>query len=132
MPHGPGSTSGEVVVGVDATGSAPTLYFKVDSGTLKRHIPSDTSPYTPIQWGHWYHFVLHVKWATSASTGFVQLFLDGSEVIPQTAQQTLYNVSGASAYWKQGFYGADTLGGGNTVYQDGACWADSYAVAAAC
>lgn len=127
--HGPGSTSGEVVVGVDATSSAtsPALYFKVDSGTLKQRIVN------PIAWGHWYHFVLHVKWSTSASAGLVQLYVDGSEVVPLTAQQTLYNVSGASAYWKQGLYGANTGDStGNIVYHDGACRADTYADAAAC
>jgi hypothetical protein len=127
--HGPGSTSGEVVVGVDATSSAstPALYFKVDSGTLKQRIAN------PIQWGHWYHFVLHVKWSTSSSAGFVQLFVDGNQVVPQTAQQTLYNVSGASAYWKQGLYGANTGDAtGNTVYHDGACRADSFSAAASC
>ena len=132
--HQPGTGSPQVSFGVDPTssGTSPALYFKAEVGPLlKQRIVN------PVVWGHWYHFIFHVRWSTDPSIGFVQIFVDGNQVIPQTMLATLYaNTSTGEppgAYWKQGFYGMDMSNGlGNGDYQDGACRADSYAAAATC
>jgi polysaccharide lyase-like protein len=138
--HQPGTGSPQVSFGVDpsqamnsqTTCASPALYFKEDAGPqLKKQV---VGPH--IQYGHWYHFVFHAKWSAQPNGGFVQVFVDGNEVIPLTTTQTLYATTSTGvigAYWKQGFYGADmTNGQGIGDYLDGACRADSYAAAAAC
>ena len=125
--HGPGAAGAQEQFGVDDTSGTPRLYFEVDT---RQNGGSDYQkwPLGSLQFEHWYHYVLHVKWSTSSS-GYVQLWQDGTEVVPLTYHQTLYPISGASAYWKQGFYRA-TVNATNTVYQDGAVRADSYTAAA--
>jgi hypothetical protein len=125
--HGPGSTGAQEQFGVDATSGTPKLYFEVDT---RQNGGSDYQKWiiaNPLVYDHWYHYVAHIKWSTSSS-GFVQVWQDGTEVVPLTNHQTLYPVSGASAYWKQGLYRAN-VNQTNTVYQDGAVRADTLAAA---
>ena len=84
-----------------------------------------------LLYDHWYHYVLRVKWSRDPSVGLVELWQDGTEVVPPTNTQTMANVPGYSVYWKQGFYrGSPNYT--NTVYQDGMCRASTYEAAAAC
>ncbi|MGI8607232.1 MAG: polysaccharide lyase [Gaiellaceae bacterium] len=50
----------------------------------------------------WYDFVFHVRWGDSPSTGFVEVWVNGQQVVPLTPAATLY--SGNPVYLKQGFY----------------------------
>lgn len=77
----------------------------------------------PLQRGRWYDFVFHVKWSTSASTGFVEVWVNGSRVVPKTFTPTLYN--GQGTYLKQGYYRA-AYSGTTVVYHDGMRKGSSY------
>lgn len=54
--------------------------------------------------GRWYDLVFHVKWSADAKVGFVQVFVDGWEIVPKTFTPTLY--AGQGAYFKLGYYRA--------------------------
>jgi hypothetical protein len=69
----------------------------------------------------WHRIVLHKKWSSDPSVGFVEIWYDG-------AQQTMMNGStrvhhanlrpGYSAYMKQGIYRSDRIGGNAVMYLD--------------
>lgn len=55
----------------------------------------------PLEKGKWYDFELRVRWAHD-HTGYVQLFMNGQEVIPKTFKPTIYE--GNSVHLQQGLY----------------------------
>jgi hypothetical protein len=77
----------------------------------------------PLVKGHWADFVFHVRWSSDSSVGFVQVFLNGAQVVSQTSIGTLY--SGQGVYLKQGFYRA-ACSCTTVVYQDGMRRGSSY------
>jgi hypothetical protein len=93
---------------------------------------------TTLQYDHWYHFVVHARWAID-STGLVEIFVDGVNVVPLTHGATLRDQhSPASPDWTspgmhmtQGIY-RGAFSSTNTVIHDGLCRADSYSAAANC
>jgi hypothetical protein len=124
------------------------MYLGVDQGN---YTPGATSIFlnwgsrghfvvaNPLQYDHWYHFVLHAKWSIDPSVGFIELDVDGAHAIPRTYGATLYNTTVAHnpAYTAPGAYAemdlytrAGTYT--NTVIHDGFCRAASYAAAAGC
>ncbi len=54
----------------------------------------------------WYDFVLHVKWSSDPSVGFVEVWVNDEKVVPKTAAATLF--PGTGAYMKQGYYRSDS------------------------
>jgi hypothetical protein len=60
--------------------------------------------FAPVALNTWSDFKLQVGWSSALGRGFVQLMLNGRQVVPRTAISTLY--AGQSAYLKQGFYRA--------------------------
>jgi len=56
----------------------------------------------PIVRNRWYDFFLWVVWSADPAVGRVRLFLDGREVVPETAVATLY--SGSQVSPKLGLY----------------------------
>jgi len=125
------------------------MYMGVDQGN---YTPGSTSIFlnwgsgnrhhvlvNPLLYDHWYHFVMHAKWSTDPAVGFVELFADGTQVLPQTFGATLYNtnVSMNPEYTAPGSYAELDLYHGatsftNTVIHDGFCRAATYTDAAAC
>jgi polysaccharide lyase-like protein len=124
------------------------MYLGVDQGN---YTPGTTSIFlnwgsrghfvvaNPLQYDHWYHFVLHAKWSIDPSVGFIELDVDGAQAIPRTYGATLYNTTVArnpgwtapGAYAELDLYtraGTYT----NTVIHDGLCRAASHAAAAGC
>jgi hypothetical protein len=81
-----------------------------------------------IQYDHWYHFVLHVHWATDA-TGHMTLDVDGNtvwdEANPTLPADNPYGRLSLGMY--RGAWPAT-----NTVIHDGFCRAATYTDAAAC
>jgi Polysaccharide lyase len=80
------------------------LQETVYSGT--RNAPGITSSHVnlvPLQFDHWYHFQLFVRWSHSQSGGQVQLVLDGRTVIPLHQEQTMPS-DFTGQYLKQGMY----------------------------
>jgi hypothetical protein len=127
------------------------LYLGVDQGN---YTPGSTSIFldlgvpgarqhfvvaNPIQYDHWYHFVLHAKWSTDPSVGFLELDVDGVNVIPKQFGATLYDttvsrIPGATApgtYAELDLYHPGTSFA-NTVIHDGFCRASTAVDAAAC
>jgi hypothetical protein len=79
--------------------------------------------------GRWHDFVLHILWSSSASTGFVEVWLDGTMVVPRTMHATLW--LGEHAYLRVGYARAPSTSTGVTwtsaVYQDNFRRGDSLA-----
>lgn len=83
------------------------LRLQVRGGSLKANCDPQESrswDFAPITLNAWNDFQLKVGWSPIPGRGYVQLMLDGREVVPRTAISTLY--PGQSAYLKQGFYRA--------------------------
>jgi Polysaccharide lyase len=67
-------------------GTQPRLFFQVpggptnapDSQTFKRYYPL---PLSSLTLGHWYDVVVHVHWSGSATEGWFQCWLDGTNVL---------------------------------------------------
>lgn len=93
----------------------------------------------PIQYDHWYHFIVHAKWSTDPTVGFVEVLVDGTQVVPKTFGATLYDttvsqIPGATApgaYAELDLYHPGTSFS-NTVLHDGFCRAATYDAAVAC
>lgn len=89
----------------------------------------------PLQHGHWYDILLHVKWEPCASYaingkctnnngGFVEMWVDGNNVVPKTTHFTMDD--DGKAYLKQGLYHCNPTVHRNcpptntqTIYHDG-------------
>jgi len=72
---------------------------------------------SPLVRGHWNDFVLHVKWSSDPSVGFVEMYKDGELVVPKTMAPTQF--SGDRNYLKLGLYRNDTVSPVGVVYHDG-------------
>jgi hypothetical protein len=83
--------------------------------------------FPPLQLGRWYDFVVHIKWSSKPSFGFIEAWIDDVKVLPKTQTATLYR--GQGAYLKQGFYRAVSLLT-TTVYHVGTRVGGSYRVVA--
>jgi Polysaccharide lyase len=106
--------------GIDATSGTPKIFIGDHDGN---HVVTD------LQYDHWYHFVMHIKWATDP-TGLFEAYIDGNLVLGPSAQPTL-PADNPQGSWSLGMYRA-AWPSTNTVIHDGACRAASYAAAAAC
>jgi Polysaccharide lyase/Bacterial Ig domain len=70
----------------------------------------------PLEKGRWYDFVLHIKWSSDPTIGFVEVWVNGSRVVPKTITPTLYY--GQGVYLKLGYYRA-AYSETTVVYHDG-------------
>lgn len=77
----------------------------------------------PLTKGSWHDFVFHVKWSSNPSVGFVEVWVNGRNVVPKTFTPTLY--AGQSVYLKQGYY-RSAFSGTTVVYHDGMRRGTSY------
>jgi hypothetical protein len=72
----------------------------------------------PMNRGTWHTFRLHAKWSSSRSVGFVELYYDGTLVVPKTPVATM--IPGIDrAYVKQGLYRSPKTSGTSVLYHDG-------------
>jgi hypothetical protein len=92
----------------DTSHSPPAIKVRVLGGASNNCSPSSTRLLRPAQLtlGHWYDFVVHVKWSSDPSIGFIEGWIDRANVIPKIQTATLYK--GQGAYLKQGFYRASS------------------------
>jgi hypothetical protein len=97
--------------------SSPPLEIGLDGSnlTLDSH-STGTCPNTVLatatEWpvGKWIDINLHVKWSQSASTGYVQVYVNGVEKLPRTSCKTMEDGS-SRIYQTFGMYrGSDTAG----------------------
>ena len=69
----------------------------------------------PLVKNQWYDFVQHIKWSSDPSVGFLEMWMNGTSVVPYTQRATLY--TGQGAYLKLANYRA--AGGiASTIYHD--------------
>jgi polysaccharide lyase-like protein len=109
----------------DTSHSPPAIKLRVRGGGLHDcRVKYDVvrRP-APLQLDRWYDFVVHIKWSSKPSVGFIETWIDGVKVLSKTRTATLY--SGHGAYLKQGFYRAVSPLT-TTVYHVGTRAAGSY------
>jgi hypothetical protein len=99
------------------------LTLRVMGGSYSSPVRKDFT-LAPLQTGRWYDFVFHVKWSANSSVGFVQVWVNGNEVVPKTMTPTIY--SGQGVYLKQGYY-RSAYSGTTVLYLDGTRKGGSYA-----
>lgn len=92
-----------------------TIGLRVLGGSSESPIRKDLA-LAPLEKGRWYDFVFHVKWSADGSVGFVEVWVNGTRVVPKTMTPTLY--SGQGVYLKMGYYRA-AYSGTTVVYHDG-------------
>ncbi len=68
----------------------------------------------PLVRGKWRSFLFHVKWSKDAKVGFLELWLDGEQVIPKT-----YLMTDSRVYLKQGLYRNSDIAPDGIVFHDG-------------
>jgi hypothetical protein len=78
----------------------------------------------PLERGKWYDFIFHVRWATD-STGFVEVWVNGSQVVQKTNTPTAY--VGHSIYPMLAYYRPKGTSGTAVVYHDAMRRGESYA-----
>jgi Polysaccharide lyase len=120
---------------------APPLSFEVNDAVTPARLnfqawggPLDpttcTNPYrkkwnfAPLERNRWYDFVFHVKWSPDPRVGFVQVWVNGEEVVPKTHTATMY--TGQGIFLLLGFYRAPSSVT-SVVFQDGMRRGDSFA-----
>ncbi len=107
-------------IGIDAeSNSHPQLYLESESRnqkTCKRIRARKKWFLGPLQYDNWYDFTLHVSWSQDPTVGFVELWVDRTNVVPLTYVQTLDN--GGGVYLEQDLYRRD-FGATNVLYHDG-------------
>ncbi|TMJ98180.1 MAG: hypothetical protein E6G67_01025 [Actinobacteria bacterium] len=103
-----------VLFGVQNSAGVNYLFVSVRGGDARAPTVK-TWRLGDLQMSHWYDFVFHVKWE-SDRTGLVELWLDGTKVVPLTHIPTLYQ--GKPVYLKQGNY-RHPFDKTSVLYQDG-------------
>ena len=97
----------------------PPLEMYVNGETIYLAVgANETVVWThPLERGAWHDFILHVKWSSDASVGFVELWYDGKQELAKTAGATMY--PGMNNILKQGLYRNDTIAAVGVLYHDG-------------
>ena len=120
-----------------ASGQANIGFFTQQAGNLGLRVCSGADPANPTmryhslgtrQNGRWYDIVFHIKWSRSDSVGYVEVWVNGQQIVPRIMGANLY--PNQRAYLKQGYYRAAT---NNTaiIYHDGMRRGTSYEAVAA-
>ena len=74
----------QMQIGIDAADyPSPVIYTEGMPFRRKRIL-------TTLRYNHWYHFLVHARWST-ASDGYVAMWLDGIKVVPRVYGATLRN-----------------------------------------
>jgi hypothetical protein len=56
----------------------------------------------PLQRGHWHDFVMHAKWSSDPGVGFLEIWIDGKNVLPKHMAANKY--PGMRNYMEAGLY----------------------------
>jgi len=98
---------------------SPPVEFYVYGEEVRLNIGGDPGVIvwkTPLVRGKWHDFIFHVKWSANASVGFVELYYNGTLVLPKRSIATQF--SGMVNYLKLGLYRSDTVTQTGIVYHD--------------
>ncbi|NTX03340.1 heparin lyase I family protein [Myxococcus sp. CA040A] len=103
----------------DGCCGSPPLEFYVRGEEIRMALNYDsTIPWRgKLQRGVWHEFILHVKWSSKASTGFVELWHNKEKVLAKKSAVTMY--AGQNNYLKLGLYRSDTVKPVGVLYHDG-------------
>jgi MYXO-CTERM domain-containing protein len=103
----------------DGCCGSPPVEFYVKGEEIRLSLPGTGEvPWrTKLVRGVWHEFIFHVKWGTSANTGFIELWHNKELVLPKRGAMTMY--SGQKNYLKLGLYRNDTVKPVGVVYHDG-------------
>ena len=71
----------------------------------------------PLQRSHWHDFILHAKWSPDASVGFLEMWIDGVNVLPKHFASNMY--PGMRNYLIVGLYRNGRIGDPNLLYPNG-------------
>ncbi|HEX8700767.1 MAG TPA: heparin lyase I family protein [Myxococcaceae bacterium] len=99
-----------------SSGSPPVEFF-VYGEELRLNVRGTTVWRAPLVRGVWQDFVFRVKWSSSSSTGFVELYHNGKLVLPKRYAATQY--SGYLNYLKLGLYRNSSIAKTGVLYHDG-------------
>jgi MYXO-CTERM domain-containing protein len=67
--------------------------------------------------GHWHDFVMHAKWSSDPSVGFLEIWIDGVNVVPMHRGPNKY--PGMRNYLMVGLYRSGHIGDPNLTYPNG-------------
>ena len=105
------------------SGSAP-LYLGADDSNLWLCLVDQATStcrerpnLMPLQRGHWHDFVLHAKWSSDPSVGYLEIWIDGVLVMPKHLTSTMY--PGMRNYLIVGLYRNGEIGDPNLLYPNG-------------
>jgi hypothetical protein len=98
-----------------SSGSPPVEFF-VYGEEIRLNVRGTTVWRTPLVRGVWQDFVFRVKWSSSSSTGFVELYHNGKLVMPKRYAATQY--SGYGNYLKLGLYRNSSIAKTGVLYHD--------------
>ncbi|QRO00322.1 heparin lyase I family protein [Archangium violaceum] len=99
---------------------SPPVEFYVYGEEVRLNIGGDPGVIvwkTPLVRGQWQDFIFHVRWSPDPSVGFVELYHNGTLVMPKRYIATQF--SGMLNYLKVGLYRSDTVSQVGVVYHDG-------------
>jgi Polysaccharide lyase len=105
------------------SGSAP-LYIRGEDNYVtmclvdqKTSACRETINLAPMQRGQWRDFVLHAKWSSDPKVGFLEMWIDGVNVLPKKMTSNKY--PGMRNYLLIGLYRNVHIGDPNLLYPDG-------------
>ena len=109
--------------GVTASGSAPIYIWGDDKSIVLCLVDQATSTcreqidLAPLQRSHWHDFVVHAKWSSNPAIGYLEIWIDGVNVLPRHAAATMY--PGMRNYLIAGLYRNGHIGDPNLLWPDG-------------
>ncbi len=109
--------------GATETGSAPLYIGANDKQFILCLVDQATSecretiPLADIQRGHWTDFVMHALWSPDSKTGFLEIWVDGVNVLPKHYGSNMY--PGMRNYLCAGLYRNQYIGSPTLRWPDG-------------
>jgi MYXO-CTERM domain-containing protein len=105
------------------TGSAP-LYIGANNTMINMCLVNQATStcrevidLAPLQRGHWNDFIMHAKWSSDPKVGFLEMWIDGKNVLPKHVAANKY--PGMRNYLIVGLYRNGHIGDPNLVYPNG-------------
>jgi len=105
------------------SGSAP-LYILADDSRIFLCLVNqatstcrETIDLATLQRAHWHDFIVHAKWSSNASIGFLEIWIDGVNVLPKHFAANKY--PGMRNYLVVGLYRNGHIGDPNLLWPDG-------------
>jgi MYXO-CTERM domain-containing protein len=105
------------------TGSAP-LYIGANNNFITMCLVDqatsacrETINLAPLQRAHWHDFVMHAKWSSNPAVGFLEMWIDGANVLPKKMTSNKY--PGMQNYLLIGLYRNGHIGDPNLLYPNG-------------